>query len=105
MAPTLTVAQVLEEVNAGIPDTALQRHLDAASRLVQDYAEDAPVVLQNEAVLRVLGWLLDQPHASLRSDRVGEWERQYAAGMNNALVHSGASALLARYSERRLGVL
>ena len=101
----MTVAELQEELGASIPDTALQRHLDAASRLVEDYAVDAPVALQNEAAIRVLGWLLDQPYASLRSERVGELETEYAASMNSALVHSGASALLATYSERRLGVL
>ena len=105
MAVTLTVAEFQEELGASIPDTALQRHLDAASRLVQEYAPDAPETLQNEAVVRAAAWLVETPAASKRSERVGELETEYAASMNNALAHSGASALLARYSERRLGVL
>ena len=105
MAVTLSLAQLREDVETGLPDAALQRHLDAASRLIQDYAPDAPDALQNEAAIRLVSWLVDQPRASVRSEHVGEYKAEYAPSMNNALLHSGASPLLARYSERRLGVL
>ena len=38
----------------------LQRIIDAATVMVEDYAPDAPEALQNEAMVRLASWLYDQ---------------------------------------------
>lgn len=66
------------------------RLLSAATELVQDYAPDAPEGVQNEAVVRVCGWLFDAVPG-----------RTFA----NAMDLSGAKALIAPYRARRARVL
>ena len=92
MAVTLTAVQLaaalrigdgvtpLEEPQAGVID----RILASATALVESYAPDAPEAIQNEAVIRVGGFLYDSPPgASMR--------------FANPLGDSGAQALLARF--------
>ena len=60
----------------------LQRHLDTATLMVARYASGAPDAVANTAATRIVGYLMDSPHA--------------AAGMRFAaiLVNSGAHDVL-----------
>ena len=93
MAVTLTVAQLANALRVG--DTTeeteiLNRLLEVGSSLVATYAPGAPDGISNEAVVRVAGYLFDQPNAGRNT--------QYA----NALRGSGAQALLAHYRVQRI---
>ena len=99
MAVTLTVEQLaahlrlsdgesVAEPTAGI----LTRHLATATALIESYAPNAPEAVQNEAAIRLCGWLYDAPSHGMR-------------GIQNGLSASGAAALLGRWRERRVGVV
>ena len=92
MAVTITAIQLaaamrigdgltpLEEPQAGVID----RILASATAMVESYAPDAPESVQNEAVIRLGGFLYDAPPgASMR--------------FSNPFSDSGAQALLARF--------
>lgn len=97
MAVTVTVAdlavalrvvgEAAESVPAGVAET-LTRQLAAATEIVQHFAPDAPEAVQNEAAVRLIGWLFDAAPA----DRAGR----------DGLVLSGAAALLVPYRAQRL---
>ena len=92
MAVTLTTIQLaaamrigdgvtpLEEPQAGV----INRILASATALVESYAPNAPEAIQNEAVIRVGGYLFDSPPGG---------SMRFA----NPLADSGAQALLARF--------
>ena len=81
------------------------RLLPVASRLVEQYAPDAPEEIQNEAVIRVAGWLGQTPAGSLTRVQTGPRETEYAPGQKGALRHSGAMSLLAPWKVRRGGAI
>ena len=94
MAITLSVAQLAAALRLG--DTAEEtaeatRLLAYATAAVFKHAPEAPDVIQNEAVVRLAGYLFDQPTAS-RGDA-------YA----NAMRNSGAGRMLLPWVEHRLG--
>ena len=92
MAVTLTAIQLAAAMRIGDGVTALvepqasviSRILASATALVESYAPNAPESIQNEAAIRVGGYLYDSPPgASMR--------------FANPLGDSGAQALLARF--------
>ena len=94
MAVTLTIAQLSAAVRLG--DTAEEtaqatRLLNLATQAIAKHAPDAPDVVQNEAVIRVAGYLYDAPQASA------------GAGFADILRNSGAAALLLPYRIHRAG--
>lgn len=107
MAVTLTDLVLIREqfVETGLSDVALQYHLDAASELVLREAPAAPDSVHNEAVIRVVGWFVNQPMSAQRSLRVGEFSQGFMVGGEgtNALRSSGAARLLSAYKIRRAG--
>ena len=94
MAVTLTVAQLAAALRVG--DTAeetaeVTRLLDYATAAVQRGTTGAPSAVHNEAVVRLAGYLFDQPTTS-RYD-----------GYANALRNSGAATMLLPYRTHRAG--
>ena len=92
MAVTITAIQLAAAMRIGDGATPLEepqasvinRILASATALVESYAPNAPEAIQNEAVIRVGGFLFDSPPgASMR--------------FANPLGDSGAQALLARF--------
>ena len=79
-------AEPLAEPMAGIMD----RLLAATAAMVEGYAENAPVAVQNEAAIRVAGYLYDSVPGRGFSDPLG---------------YSGARAILAPWRRRRVYVL
>ena len=71
MAVTLTVAQL--EAALGIDTEQATRLLGVATELVDRYAPGAPETVKNEAAIRCAGWLAEQPHAAIRSERRGRY--------------------------------
>ena len=92
MAVTLTAIQLAAAMRIGDGVTALaepqagvlNRILASATALVESYAPNAPESIQNEAAIRVGGYLF----------RLAAW-RLYA--LRQSLSDSGAQALLARF--------
>ena len=96
MAVTLTVDQLRDGIRAG--DTQqetdiLTRLLAVSTALVEKHAPNAPEAVQNEACIRVCGYLFDQPNASARQ------------GYASALRNSGARALLLPWRVVGVGVV
>ena len=78
-----------------------------AGELIQHYAPGAPQAVKNEAAVRIIGWLKDQPAFALRrteNEEGHEVEYQTAQNMS-ALRHSGAMALLTSWKIRRAGAI
>lgn len=73
--------------------TEITRLYAVAKQAVEDYAPNAPSIVQNEALVRYCGWLLDMPFAM----------RGQAQG--GALRNSGAAAMLAPYVVHRAGII
>ena len=79
-------AEPLIEPMAGI----MERLLDATSAMVTNYAENAPAAVQNEAVVRLAGFLYDAVPGR---------------GVSDPLGFSGARAMLGPWRARRVYVL
>ena len=103
MAVTITAAQLAEAV--GVDSTTAARLLAVAAALVGRYAPDAPYAVANEAVIRTVGWLAEQPSAAIRSETEGDIRTSYAPMMQSALRHSGSMALLSPWKMRRAGAI
>ena len=95
MAVTLTAEQLADAIRIETPleepDTSIvNRLLSVGTLLVQEFAPDAPDAVQDEAVVRISGYLYDQPQA--------------ARGMmfSNAIGNSGAYILLLPWKTRRV---
>ena len=93
---------------ADLTDAQLDRLGGSAAAEVEIFAASAPQVLRDEAVIRMVGWLVQVPAGltdkTVKSPDGSEVTFKYARGMSTAspLRASGASALLARH--RRMGV-
>ena len=92
MAVTITAAQLAAALRlSGTTEETneVTRLLAVATELVTNHAPDAPDAVANEAVVRLAGYLFDQPFAP--------GTERYA----NAFRNSGAASLLVRYRVRR----
>ncbi len=89
------------ELGDEVDDSKLDRLGSTAAALVERYAPGAPQPVKNEAVIRCIGWLVEQPGASIRSEQVGDVRTEYAPTSLSALRHSGAMALLTAWKVRR----
>ena len=92
MTVTLTAGQLANAIRVGdtVEETEIvDRLLGVGTELVGSYAPNAPDLIQNEAVVRLGGYLFDQPNAG--------------RGVNyaNALRNSGAQSLLSQWREQR----
>ena len=95
MAVTLTAAQLAAAIRLGdtTEETAeATRLLAYATEAVTKHAPDAPDAVHDEAVIRLAGYLFDQPTASRNL--------AYADSFRN----SGAAAILLPYRVHRAGV-
>ena len=103
MAVSLTAAALAEA--AQVDTVTATRLLPVVRALVERYASGAPAAIQDEAAIRVAGWLHESPAGSIRSEREGEVMTSYRAGEQSALLHSGAAGLLSPWKVRRAGVI
>ena len=96
MAVDITKEALLDALRLGTTDAENaqgKRLLAYATEAVEKHApgEDVPVTIQNEAVVRLAGYLFDQPTAGR------------GAAYANALRNSGAAAILSPYRIHRAG--
>ena len=120
MAVTLTVQQLEDALGVAaldpmFPGATIKATIDAtrllpvAARMVLKYAPAAPDGIQNEAVIRLAGWLAGTPPESLASDSLNilgvQIDGSYNTAQTGALRHSGAMSLLSPYKRRRGGLI
>ena len=88
MAVTLTVQEVAVGVRISVDPTAavpepylniLTRHLAVATAIVEGRAPDADDQTQNQAAIRICGWLYDQPPNGNRFGNSSAWYRGIGA--------------------------
>ena len=94
MAVTIKRAELSVALRLGHSDAEMAqvaRLLAYGTAAVEKHVPDAPDAIQNEAVIRLSGYLFDQPNAGRGST--------YA----NALRNSGAAAILMPYRVHRAG--
>ena len=92
-------------IETDLSDASLEYHLLAAIELVEHEAPMAPQSILDEATIRVVGWFVNQPMSSQRSQRVGEFSQGFMVGgeATNVIRVSGAGRLLSPYKVRRGG--
>ena len=102
MPVTLNIQEVAVGLRISVDPTAtvpepyldiLTRHLAVATAIVEDRAPNADDQTLNQAAMRICGWFFDQPPSGNPSSESSVWYQ------------SGASALLARRTERVTGVV
>ena len=82
----------------GLPAATAERLLPVVTEMIERYAPDAPETVQNEAAIRVSGWLADSPASGLYEAEVGgRGFRLARPTLTGALRSSGAMALLRPY--------
>ena len=118
MAVTLTFQQLRDRVivtqaagsvaglymKQSFDDAFWQAKLATATALVERYAPAAPAPIQDEAVIRTVGYLFDRSAALQDRSSDGITAAQ-APGQISALRHSGAMALLSPWKVRRAGAI
>ena len=113
MAVTISVADVFGDLGGAKPfrtdldATGQARLLAVASELVEDYAEAAPEAVQNEAVVRLCGWLLQAPSDGAVADTDDTYTRRWSRQGQRGFLLSGAQDLLRpwRVQAERAGVI
>ena len=107
MAVTLTIEQLEARINSGLLDTdanapneEITGILATVTAMVEAWAEDAPDAVQNEAVIRLAGWLIDRPAAATHVE-IGEAQEEYSPGGYNGMLYSGAASLLSQWCDPR----
>ena len=104
MAVTLTATD-LEAALAINAALAVRLHAVAVV-LVERFAPGAPPVVQNEAVIRTAGWLMETPSGGIRSESVGDIRTGYDTARSlGALRYSGSMSLLSPWKVRRAGAI
>ena len=101
---TITAAELADAAQL-LPGVQASRLLRVVTVMVEKYAPGAPSDIQNEAVIRVAGWLAHTAAGSLARVETGPRITEYAVGQKGALRHSGAMSLLSPYKIRRGGVI
>lgn len=87
-----------------IPDEFWTAKLAAVKAMVERYAPEAPEVVQNEAALRSIAYLVDRFASRTMVSRQGYSDNQ-APGQISCLRHSGGMALLSPWKVRRAGAV
>ena len=104
MAVTLTPSELAEALS--VDATLASRLLAVAVALVEQYAPGAPAAVQNEAAIRLAGWLRETPAGGIRSETTGDVRTSFdGARAMGALRHSGAMGLLTTWRTRRAGAI
>ena len=102
MAVTLTARQLGPAI--GVDASTATRLRAVVVALVDHYAPSAPEAVANEAAIRTAGWLAEQPNASIRSEREGEIQTDFAPSQTGAMLHSGAKSILYPWRAKTAGI-
>lgn len=103
MAVTISAVQLHEVIGGDLPGA--ERLLPGVARIVADYAPHAPDAIQNEAVIRLAGYLAQSDYGGIRREEIGPKSLEYTVNHAPLLRLSGAMALLTRYKHRRAGAI
>lgn len=79
--------------------------LAAATAIVERYAPAAPAAVQNEAVVRVGGYLCQSDYGGIVTEAIGQKSVTYPVNHAALLHRSGAKALLSAWKVRRAGAI
>lgn len=102
MAVTLNEGDVATELSVST-ETA-SRYFSVAREMIRRYvgASAVPDAIENEAVLRVVGYLNQSSHnPALVSQRVDDLSVRFTPRLTGILTRSGAEALLSSFVTRR----
>ena len=109
MAVTIALAAFSERVGGtnadGTIDSRIQPILDAATAIVEAEAPAAPEAVQNEAVVRLGGYLAQSDYGGIVKESIGAKEVEYTVNHAAAFHRSGAKGLLSRWKRRRAGAI
>ena len=113
MAVTITTADIFgsssdaKPLRTGLDSTGQSRLLAVAKELVEDYAPGAAEAVQNEAVVRLCGWLLQAPTDGRTTDRDDSYMVRWSAHGQRGFLLSGAQDLLRPWhvQSERAGVI
>ena len=99
----LTADQLRERLglNADVPTDQVEALLETANALVERFASAAPTAIKNEAIVRVAGWMKNEPSTSLVALDAGSVSLAWRPAGRNALRLSGAQSLLAPWRRPR----
>ena len=113
MAVTISTSDIFgsgsdaKPLSTGLDQMGQSRLLAVAKALVEDYAEGAPDDVQNEAVVRLCGWLLQAPTDGRTTDRDDTYMVRWSAHGQRGFLLSGAQDLLRPWhvQNERAGVI
>lgn len=100
MAVTITTADIFgsgsdaKPLNTGLDSMGQARLLAVATALVEDYAGTAPTAVQNEAVIRLCGWLLQAPADGRTTETDDTYTVRWSRHGQRGFLLSGAQDLL-----------
>ena len=101
MAVTLEADELAAAIR--VTSAVATRLLPVVAQVVEDYAPDAPEPLQDEAAIRLAGYLKDSGTGAAVSRGVDTLNITYVTNHATMFRNSGAAALLTRYRVRRGG--
>ena len=104
MAVTITLGDFQRRV-AGAAETDGAEILAAVTAIVEAEAPDAPEAVQNEAVVRLGGYLAQSDYGGIVKEEIGAKSVEYAMNHAAAFHRSGAKGLLSRWKRRRAGAI
>lgn len=107
MAVTITLADFQRRVAGAAGENAGdgQAILDAATAIVEREAPGAPDAVQNEAVVRLGGYLSQSDYGGIVKEEIGAKSVEYAVNAAAMFHRSGAKGLLSPWKVRRGGVV
>ena len=101
MVVSITISELA--LAAGVDTETATRMLPVATQIVEDYAVNAPTVLQDAAVVRYVGYLGKTAGGAITSKTVGPVSQTFQSNDAAMFRNSGAESLLTRYKPRRAG--
>ena len=101
MVVSITISELA--LAAGVDTETATRMLPVATQIVEDYAVNAPTVLQDAAVVRYVGYLGKTAGGAITSKTVGPVSQTFQSNDAAMFRNSGAESLLTRYKVRRAG--
>ena len=103
MAVTILAPALAAETGVTVERAACL--LLVATEIVERSAPMAPASLQNEAVIRLGGYLGQSDYGTVRTETIGPRSVEYHLNHAAMFRNSGAEALLTRYKVRRGGAI
>ncbi|MDE2667228.1 MAG: hypothetical protein OXI69_13875 [Acidobacteriota bacterium] len=104
MAVTITAEELRQRVS-GVAETHAAQLRKVAKAIVEAEAPNAPSCVQNEAVVRLAGYLAQSDFGGIVEEELGAKRVEYAVNHAAMFHRSGAKGLLSRWKRRRAGAI